>query len=412
MEPETAPPWPDSAFPAAPYPGARPGFSFVHDAAAAQVPGAPHGPGPVRRPAGVCDDGGSLPLRADRSAPSGWRVAGRCLDAWLADRAAAPLSGRVPVLAYGSNVCPSKIAWMRAERGLTGPVVVLRVRVEGLSAVWSAGLRLVDDQRPATLAAAPGTVETHAVWMVEPHQFAALDTVEGRDVDPPIYRLARVATGAVTVLDDGAPAGVLDNGAPAGILDRPWAYLAPDEPTGDPRTDRRPLLVDGSAVPCTAVDQAGSVALAGVPGPDGLDATTVDGVPAPQQWPPRVFVYGSLMPGQAAWPLLREHAAPHAPPYPVALPHGVVADTGCGYPALTFGDSGTDSGADAAAGGVPGHVVELADPQAALPVLDGYEGPEYRRVRVVVEDGTVCWAWLWTASRAGLTPLPRGWAAR
>ena len=398
MGPESAAPWPDSAFPADPYPGARPAVSFVHEAAAAQVTGAPHEPGPVRRPAGVCDDGGSLPLHADRSAPSGWRIAGRCLDAWLADRAAAPLSGRVPVLAYGSNVCPSKIAWMRAERGLTGPVVVLRVRVEGLSAVWSAGLRLVDDQRPATLAAAPGTVETHAVWMVEPHQFAALDTVEGRDVDPPIYRLARVATGAVELLDGGVPAGVLD---------RPWAYLAPDEPTGDPRTDRRPLLVDGSAVPCTALDQAGSVALAGVPGPAGLDATTVDGVPAPQQWPPRVFAYGSLMPGQAAWPLLREHAAPHRPPYPATLPHGTVADTGCGHPALTLDAAGAD-----AAEGVPGHVVELTDPQAALPALDDYEGPEYRRIRVVVDDGTVCWAWLWTASRAGLTPLPRGWAAR
>lgn len=457
MEPETAPPWPDSAFPADPYPGARPAVSFVHVATAqadpaAQVPGAPHGLGPVRRPDEVCDDdGGSLPLHADRSAPSGWRLAGRCLDAWLADHGAAPMSGRVPVLAYGSNVCPSKIAWMRAERGLTGPVVVLRVRVEGLSAVWSAGLRLVDDQRPATLAAAPGTVETHAVWMVEPHQFAALDTVEGRDVDPPIYRLARVATGAVTVLDDGAPpaalddgappavldggappavpgndapigvlddgtpaavlddgapAAVLDGGAPAGVIDRPWAYLAPDEPTGNPRTDRRPLLVDGSAVPCTALDQAGSVALAGVPGPDGLDAATVDGVPAPQQWPPRVFVYGSLMPGQAAWPLLQEHAAPHRPPYPATLQHGTVADTGCGYPALTLDTAG------AAAGGAPGHVVELSDPQAALPALDEYEGPQYRRIRVVVADGTVCWAWLWTASRAGLTPLARGWAAR
>lgn len=364
MQPDY-PPWPDASFPADPYPGRRPPASFVHDAA-----------------------GVSYPLAPDRTAPSGWRVGAACLDAWLDGRGAAPLAGRVPVLAYGSNANPSKISWMRAERGLSGPAVVLRVRTDGLCAVWSAGRRVVDDQRPATLAAVAGAVEEHAVWLASPDQFAALDRVEGRAAEPARYRLARLA--ARVALLDGP-----------GAVDRPYAYLAPDTPTGDPRTDRRPLLVDGAPVACSALGQDGARALTGTPGDDGLDATTVDGVPHPDAWPSRVFVYGSLMPGQRAGWRIAEHAATGTPPRPATLPEASVADTGSGYPALTLGGAG-----------VPGQVAELADPVAALPSLDRYEGPEYRRIRVTTADGAVCWAWLWVAGRDGHRPLPRGWAAR
>lgn len=384
MPPDTSPPWPDPLFPAAPYPGSRPGASFVHD--------------------GAGSGGLSVPLDADPSAPSGWRIGDRCLDDRLAEWGAAPLAGRVPVLAYGSNACPSKISWMRVERGLTGPVVVLRVRVEGLSAVWAAGLRVVDDQRPATLAAVPGAVEEHAVWLAEPGQFAALDAVEGRHTDPPRYRQARVATGRVTLVDGD------------GVIDRPYAYVAPAGPPGDERTDRRPLLVDGAPVPCASLGQDAARALAGIPGPDGLDVEArdaADGAPHPDAWPSRVFVYGSLMPGQPAWPLIREHADPRVLPQPTFLPVGTVSDTGDGYPALTLAPGGCLPGHDGPGrDGVPGYVVELADPVAALPALDAYEGPEYERIRVVQQDGAICWAWLWTAPRDGLTPLPGGWAAR
>ena len=370
MTPDIPPPWPDTLFPADPYPGLRPPVSFVHEDPA-------DGAGVTRQ------------LRADRSVPSGLRVDGVCLDGWLRERGVAPSAGRVPVLAYGSNANPSKISWMRAERGLTGPVVVLHVRTEDLSAVWSAGHRVVDGQRPATLVAAPGAVETHALWLAAPDQFAALDAVEGRTADPPRYRLARVAIGAVRLTDGG------------GVIDRPYAYVAPVEPTGEQRTDRRPLLVDGAAVPCSAVGQVAARSLRGVPGGDGLDAVTVDGVPDPDAWPSRVFVYGSLMPGEDAWGQIAEHAAPGSTPRAAVLPDAAVADTGHGYPALTLGGDG-----------VPGYVVELADPVAALPVLDRYEGPEYRRIRITLPDGAICWAWLWTADRAGHRPLPRGWVAR
>ena len=186
-----------------------------------------------------------------------------------------------------------------------------------------------------------------------------------------------------------------------GVLDRPWAYVAPQTPTGDDRTDRRPLVLDGAAVTCTALDQAGAAAQAGTPGPDGLDADTAEGMPVPEHWPSRVFVYGSLMPGQRAFGLLRAHASATLP-QPAVLPVGGIADTGHDYPALTL-DTGD---------GVPGWVVELADPVSALAILDAYEGPEYARIRVVVEDGTVCWAWVWAAARVGHVPLARGWAGR
>jgi gamma-glutamylcyclotransferase (GGCT)/AIG2-like uncharacterized protein YtfP len=123
----------------------------------------------------------------------------------------------------------------------------------------------------------------------------------------------------------------------------------------------------------------------------------VDGVPHPDAWPSRVFVYGLLMPGQPSWPLMAPHDT--GEPRAAVLP-GSVSDTGLGFPALTR---------DGAVGEVPGYVVELADPLDALPGLDEYEGPEYRRVRVVLGDGTVCWTYLWVETSVPLTPLPHGW---
>ena len=121
---------PDDEYPADPYPGVAPGFSFVHlDAATHRLEPAP-------------------------AATAGWTVGGQDLDGWLAACGAAPMTARVPVLAFGSNRCPSKLTWLRENLGLRGPVVVLRARVDGLAAVWAAGLRTRDGVRPATLAAA------------------------------------------------------------------------------------------------------------------------------------------------------------------------------------------------------------------------------------------------------------------
>ena len=313
--------------------------------------------------------------------PSGWRVDGAGdLDEWLVAQGAPRLGERVPVLAYGSNRNPSKISWMRAERGLDGPVVVLRCTTTGLAAAWAAGLRVVDDQRPAVLTAAPGRTEQHAVWMAAAEQFGALDRVEGRAADPPRYRLARSRTGTVRS-EDGA------------VIDLPYAYLGRDEM-------RRPLLVDGAPLFCDDVAQAGARSLHGEPAADdGLSADTVSGTPHPDAWPSRVFVYGLLMPGQESWHRLEPYAT--GTPRPATLP-GTVWDTGLGYPALTLHDGP----------GVPGHVVELRDPVGAFPSLDDYEGPEYRRIRVALPDGTVCWTYLWAEPSVPLIPLANRWSER
>jgi hypothetical protein len=157
------------------------------------------------------------------------------------------------VLAYGSNACPSKITWLRQALGLAGPVVVLRVKCTGLSAVWASAPRVRDDQRPATLTAAPGVVEHHAVWFATPEQRAVLDICEGRGTR---YHLARLHTGEVT-LEDGTR------------LNNVLAYVGAAE-------IRWPLLVDGSPVRTADVPQSGAAALSGVPAPShGLSVTVL-----------------------------------------------------------------------------------------------------------------------------------------
>jgi gamma-glutamylcyclotransferase (GGCT)/AIG2-like uncharacterized protein YtfP len=342
--------WEDGVFPADPYPGVVPPGSFVH------VDGATR-----------------------RLVPGPWRVGTRALDDWLADRDAPPVARRIPVLAYGSNRCPSKITWLRRELGLgDDPVVALKVRTTGVAAVWATGLRYRDGQRPAVLAAAPGVTEEHVIWLATPEQITVLDRCEGRDDR---FRLARLpTTGPISVrAEDGA------------VITDPWCYLGHG-------AIRRPLLVGGRLVRCADLGQAAARALDGEPAPgDDLDAETVVGAPRPDEWPAALFAYGLLRPGQRSWRLLSRHAA--APPRPARVP-GAVFDTGHGYPAWLPGTPGD----------TPGVIVPLRDPTALFPDLDAYEGPEYRRTRVLVPaDGTLCWAYAWRAPTAGLRPLPAGW---
>jgi len=343
-------PFLDAQHPADPYPGSVPGFSFVHDS------------------------GRGWPLRPDPTVLSGWRVGGTDLDDWLIARGVPPLSERLPVLTYGSNRCPAKITWLRDHLGLTGPAVVLRARTHGLAAVWAAGLRARDGQRPATLCALPEVVEEHAVWLATPEQLCVLDRCEGRGQR---YRLSRLHTGRVE----------LENGA---RLDGVLAYTAA-------APMRQPLLVDGRPVRCADLEQAAALELTGRPGPDGLAVTEVTGTPEPAAWPDRLFVYGTLQPGATAWPLLARHAADE--PRRTAV-HGRLYDTGLGYPALHPGGE-TE---------VPGWVVRLRAPVTAFRELDAYEGEDYRRVRVVLPDGSLCWTYAWIADTAALRELDR-WPA-
>jgi len=352
--------WPDVDHPAEPYPGAVPPVSYVH------------ADGIARGIAGGAVDG--LPL-----------------DAWLRAQGAAPLAGRLPVLAYGSNRSPSKITWLRRELGLgADPVVVLRARTAGIAAVWAAGLRARDGARPAVLAAAPGVVEDHAVWLATPDQIAVLDRCEGRDDR---FRLARLRTGSVAV--DGAALAAHGARDTEVRVARPWVYLGHSE-------IRRPLLVDGAPVRCADVPQEVAMTLVGEPAEsDGLDADPVIGAPHPDEWPEALFAYGLLQPGQVSWERVRAHATGPAQPTTVA---GAVFDSGHGYPAWL----------PDAPGVTPGVVVPVRDPADLLATLDAYEGPEYERVRAVAggPDQTVCWAYAWRGDREGLVALPGGWAAR
>jgi gamma-glutamylcyclotransferase (GGCT)/AIG2-like uncharacterized protein YtfP len=281
------------------------------------------------------------------------------------------------VLSYGSNRCPGKITWLRRELRLgADPVVVLLARTDGVSAVWAAGLRHRDGQRPAVLAATPGVVEQHAVWLATPEQIAVLDRCEGRDER---FRLTRLHTGTVRT-EDGLH------------IDAPWCYL------GHAAT-RRPLLVDGAAARCADVPQDAALVLDGRAAPgDGLDADTVTGAPHPDEWPAALFVYGLLQPGGPSWPLVAPHAAGEAARTTV---DGTVHDTGRGYPALR---TGTGERA-------PGWVVPLRDPAAVLPRLDEYEGRDYRRVRLAGPEGRAVWAYSWEGPTDGMHTLPNGWLA-
>jgi gamma-glutamylcyclotransferase (GGCT)/AIG2-like uncharacterized protein YtfP len=345
-------PFTDADFAIWPYPGARPRCSFVHI------------------------DGTGWPLRATPG--TGWRWAladtGADLDDWLAAYGAAPLSARIPLLAYGSNANPAKMTWLRDTFGLPGPVVVLRVVCTGLAAVWAVAPRVVDTQRPATLIAEPGRVEWHAVWLATREQIRVLDVCEGRDVR---YRLVRLDSGTVTG-EDGV------------VLPEVLAYTGAGEA-------RAPLLVDGAAVRCDDLAQATAVGLVGRAGTDGLMVRPVVGEPSPGDWPGRLFVYGTLRPGESAWHLLR----PYVSGKPVATRlTGALFDTGRGYPAFCAGD-----------GDVPGWTVALRSPAVALAELDIYEGAEYRRVRAVDSTGRLCWTYLWSVPTEGMRSLRNGWPA-
>ena len=122
----------------------------------------------------------------------------------------------------------------------------------------------------------------------------------------------------------------------------------------------------------------------------------------PMDGPPRLFVYGTLMPGEPLWPAL----APFAVAWEEVTAPGRIWDTGQGYPAVRF---------DVAGGAVPGVLVAL-DPDRlaeAIAVLDGVEeeGSLYRRVEVATSGGRA-WAYEWLGPTAGLSPLPDGWPRR
>ena len=115
----------------------------------------------------------------------------------------------------------------------------------------------------------------------------------------------------------------------------------------------------------------------------------------------RLFVYGTLMPGESLWPAL----APFAVSWQAVSAHGRIWDTGHGYPGVRF-----DAGGEA----VPGVLVELdpARTAEAVALLDDIEeeGRLYRRVDVVTSAGPA-FAYEWLGPTDGLRMLSGGWRA-
>lgn len=99
----------------------------------------------------------------------------------------------------------------------------------------------------------------------------------------------------------------------------------------------------------------------------------------------RLFVYGTLRPGDVRWPLL----APFVSDDGVAdTASGSVYDTGLGYPAAVFGGEGT----------IVGRTYSLRRDRidVALEVLDVEEATVeglYRRIEITTGSGHRAWAY-------------------
>jgi gamma-glutamylcyclotransferase (GGCT)/AIG2-like uncharacterized protein YtfP len=115
--------------------------------------------------------------------------------------------------------------------------------------------------------------------------------------------------------------------------------------------------------------------------PQDTERSAVEGHP-PHDWPDRVAVYGTLRRAGSAWRLLEPLVIEQEEG--VVLP-GVLYDTPSGYPGLRLG----------AGPGVPAEVFRLRDPAGSWPMLDRYEGPEYRRIRVRLGPCRVGWVYDW-----------------
>lgn len=348
-----------SGYATAPYPGERPGGSFVIDI-----------------------DGRCWPVWPDESRPSGWRVEGKddesCLDAWLFKRGAKPLSGRVPLLGYGSNACPGKVL----ANGTPLPSVHLAATMSGLASAWCTGTTQAG-HTPVTVVAARGHAEEAVVMMVDGPEFRALDRVEGRNAG--VYDLVLLTQGRV----------VLANGA---HVRHPAAYVGASE-------QRAPVLVAGRPLLRADVDLTEASVLRSV-----LPATAGDRQPLGRVLPPGVhpqpgdcvpdlFVYGTLKPGQPRWPVLAPHVA--AEPEHSTV-RGELRDTGFGYPALNASSARKSPGVLCQL--LPHEAVTLLD---SLDEIEGLASGLYSRQLRLVEGRA---AWVYVArSLAGVGVMVESW---
>ena len=114
-------------------------------------------------------------------------------------------------------------------------------------------------------------------------------------------------------------------------------------------------------------------------------------------FPPRVFVYGTLMPGRLRWALLQPFAGASRD----AEVPGTIYDSGEGWPVAVFADGEAV---------VPGVLVDLDPDQlaTALPLLDDVEDAatdKLRRIVVTTTDGATAWAYHHPHAVDGMTQI-------
>ena len=117
----------------------------------------------------------------------------------------------------------------------------------------------------------------------------------------------------------------------------------------------------------------------------------------------RLFVYGTLMPGEARWPLLASLASAAGPERAEAS--GYLYRTPYGWPAAVFDPAASPAG--------PGLVVTLQDPGWALPILDEIEGTGaglFHR-RLIPTSAGQCWAYHWPGQTSGFQAITQ-WTSR
>ena len=117
----------------------------------------------------------------------------------------------------------------------------------------------------------------------------------------------------------------------------------------------------------------------------------------------RLFVYGTLMPGQPRWHLLAPLTTPGQPERAEAAGH--LYRTPYGWPAAVFDP--------AASSPIPGLLITLRDPARALPVLDDIEGTGaglFRR-RLITTTAGRCWAYHWPGQTSDFQTITQ-WPGR
>lgn len=304
----------------------------------------PESPYPGTRPSGswrLRSDGLLTGLSPDRGA---WR------DRHTGERVV--LSGRL-ILTYGSNLNPQKL--LRRVLGHTGgEVYAVAAEVHDWTSAWCARRRMAGDC-VTTLVPSPGSVENQLVLAATEDQRAVLDEVEGHGRG----FFERRPHEGVVILEDGSRPDL-------------EVYI------GGPR---RPALVRDGQYLLVA-------------------ETSYEAIDSLLSSVSHVFVYGTLQPGEARWPLLAPYID-HARPLTRSGVPGALFDTHRGWPAAVFGRGSGRT--------VPGVVVRLrADGIAtALAALDDIEGTASGLFRpvLVTAGGQDCWAYHWHGDIEGFTPI-------